>query len=396
MIIDQISDIDFLEREVGDREQFLYVYGTKSGLLRSVVKAHVEAFARRVGWEPTSVPAGASLRAQLNAPSLFGEAFVICDATDFRLDDLQGSLADIVHGRYLNHVLLMVPRGNELLDKEAWVRAKDAFGLIAEQPVEVSNYRSVTRFLLRRSDLVDVQDFGADDRFMGSVKAFVQDSRGTSLRSLAMELERIILTETENGVVVQEARRSSRLERLVLSEALNQFLDERCTGTLHSLMQLVDRSFRAGEGAKELLGRFYRASAGIVMGRDQRYKRNREGNPAVLPYLVWGILLLEAEVGLLESNFMVAFERLCQVCHGAAAQAEAWLVDEANWQAVLLGAWAAPAEHEGSLGRARSELTAALRQRSRALATLLNMDVAVSARPSGLAEVDAVPAGTWV
>lgn len=44
-------------------------------------------------------------------------------------------------------------------------------------------------------------------------------------------------------------------------------------------MQFVDRSLQSGESARELLGRFYRASAGIVMGRDQRYKRNREGNP---------------------------------------------------------------------------------------------------------------------
>lgn len=368
MIVGQTSDVEFLEREVGDREQFFYVYGRNSGLLRAAVKAHVETFARLAGWNLTTVASGGSLQAQLNAPSLFGETFVTCDAAGHSLNDLQGSLADIVDGGCSSHLLLMVPEESELLEKEAWVRAKDAFGLIEEPRVTISNYRSITRFLLRRSDLVGVQDFGTDDRFLGSVKAFVQDSRGRSPRSLAMELERIILTEMKNGGAAQEARQSERHERRVLSEALNQFMDERCAGTLHPLMQFVDRSLQSGESAKELLGRLYRASAGIVIGRDQRYKRNREGNPAVLPYLIWGILLLEAARDLVAGNFMVAFERLCQTYHDAATRAEAWLVDEANWQAVVRGAWTDIVKEDGSLGRAKAELSMALSQRSGALA----------------------------
>lgn len=223
MIVDQISDIEFLEREVVDREQFLYVYGKNSGLLRSAVKAHAETFARRAGWNVTTVTTGGSLQAQLNAPSLFGETFVICDAANYSLNDLQGSLADLVDGGCSGHVLLMVSEGSELLEKEVWVRAKNAFGLIEEPRVTISNYRSVTRFLLRRSDLHGVQGFGTDDRFLGNVKASIQDSRGRSPRSLAMELERIIPTETKNGEVAREARQSERHERRVLSEALNQF-----------------------------------------------------------------------------------------------------------------------------------------------------------------------------
>lgn len=377
MIIGKISDIEFLEREIVDREQFFYVYERNSGLMRSAVKAHVETFARRVGWNVTTGATSGSLQAKLNAPSLFGETFVICDAEDLSLNDLQGSLSDILDGGCSSHVLLMVSEGSQLLEREAWVRAKNAFGLIEEPRVTISNYRSITRFLLRRSDLVGVQGFGADDRFLRSVKTFVQDSRGRSPRSLAMELERIILTELKGGVA-QEARQSERHERRVLSEALNQFLDERSAGTLYPLMQFVDRSLQSGESAKELLGRLYRASAGIVMGRDQRYKRNREGNPAVLPYLVWGILLLESAMDLMEGNFIVAFERLCQTYHSAAIRAEAWLVDEANWQLVVRRALTDSVEEDGSVGRARTELSMALSQRSGVLVALLGIGEAAS------------------
>ncbi|MCK1366382.1 hypothetical protein [Bradyrhizobium sp. 62] len=392
MIADKVSDIEFQEREVIHRDQFLYVYGRKSGLLRSAVRAQVETFAKRAGWEPVSVMAGGTLREQMRAPSLLGEMFVVCDAAEFSLADLQGSLIDIVDGGASNHMLLMVADGSELLEEEEWIRAKDAFGLIEEPLVTIDNYRSITRFLLRRSDLATVQHLGDDPRFLGRVKAFVQDSRSSSPRSLAMEIDRIILTEMKNGAFEQETRLIERRERRVLSEGLNQFLDDRRTGTLYPLLQFLSNACLSGDSAAGILERLYRASANVVAGRDQRYKRNREGNPAVLPYLAWGILLLEYESSLMEGNFMVAFEHLCQAYHGAAGRVEEWFVDETNWQAVLLRILGEPAQEITGLGQARATLCSALNARSRALLDRLQLREATSARFHELVGKSAVPA----
>ncbi len=206
-----------------------------------------------------------------------------------------------------------------------------------------------------------------DDRFLARMKVLIQDRRWASPRTLAMEIDRIILTEMQNGVLVQGRRDTERRERQVLSEMLNQFLDHCYAVTMKPLLQFADGALQSDGNAPELLARFCRASASIVAGQDQRYKRNREGNPAVLPYLAWSILLLEAEELLLRSNFMVAFEHLCQMYHKANGENERWFVDEANWQSIARWLSDEPINATGSLGLARAELQSALKERAIAL-----------------------------
>ncbi|WP_456750636.1 hypothetical protein [Bradyrhizobium sp. USDA 4461] len=306
---------------------------------------------------------GATLWGQLQAPSWLGEMFFICDASDFSHGDLKQSLIDIAHGGCSNHVLLTVSDGSGLLGTEEWAHAKEQLGLIEEPRITTSNYRSTTRSLLRRSDLAGVEHFGEDDQFLARVKSFVQTRRWTSPRALAMEIERIILIEVQSGAPLRDRRDIEHRERQVLSEMLNQFLDHCCAGTLQPLIQFADRALQSGSSPSELLARLCRASAGIVVGRDQRYKRNREGNLAVLPYLAWSILLLEAEETLLGSNFMVAFENLCQMYHSAARESANWFGNEASWQTVARWLLAERDAATSSLDQTRAKLQSALKER---------------------------------
>src|SRR5438034_2088472 len=111
-----VTDIDFLGQEVARREHFLYVYKENSALLRSKVRAHIQTFAERSGWHRTNL-SGGTLEGQLNAPFWLGEMFVVCDAADFKLDDLNCALDGIAHRSFQHHVLLMVRERSKVLEQ---------------------------------------------------------------------------------------------------------------------------------------------------------------------------------------------------------------------------------------------------------------------------------------
>jgi hypothetical protein len=368
----EVTDIEFLAHEVARREHFLYVYKKPASLLRSKVRDRVKAFAEKEGWEEKTPDPESSLNAELEAPSLWGEMFLVCDAADFKLEDLKDALSGMARSKFPNHVLLMVREGSRVLEQPEWFQAKDAVGVIEEPTVTIGNYRSVTRYLLRMSDLIGVQHLGEDERFLARMKAFVQE-RGRSPFETSMEIDRVVLTELRDGVLLEPRRVAERQERQVLSERLNQFLDDRSTATLHPLLRFVSDAFLSGNEPYSVLARLFRASASIVAGRDQRYKRNREGNPAVLPYLAWGMLVLTREAQLLEGNFVVAFDHLCHEYHSAAKDPSRWFVDAPNWQRIAKHLEACTVDEPSNLDKAREELRSALAARLRELPNMLEL-----------------------
>lgn len=283
-------------------------------------------------------PFQTNLFGQVTSPSLLGEMSFVVDTKRLDVEDVVAVLEGIAAGTMDHHVLLMVEEGSKVLERRAWRVAVEKIGLIEERSVTIDDYRAVTRYLLQSSDLKEVDQFGNDDKFLRQMKKCVQGNRRISLFTASMEIDRIILTQVENGVVLDSDQDSAAevREQRDLRLRLNQFLDERTTATLHPLLALADAALLAGNEPHHMLARLFNASASIIAGRDQRYKRNREGNPAVLPYLVWGMLLLARGHQLLSANLVVSFEQLCQNHHVAATDPIRWLAYERNWQQVAI------------------------------------------------------------
>jgi hypothetical protein len=385
-----VYDIDFLQHEVTRRDHFLYVYKRDSALLRPKVRARIEAFAQAEGWAAVRLTPNASLEGQLIAPSLISDAtFIACDGAQFELKDLKSTLEGIACASFKNHLLMMVREGSRLLEEAAWHRAKDAVGLIVEPTITIDNYRSVTRGFLKHSDLSDVQQFGTDDRFLSRIRTFVQ-GRNRSPFDIAMEIDRIVLTQMKDGAFLDGDPEfiTDRGEQRI-SERLNDFLDNRTTATLHPLLILMDATLATGNDPEWVLARLLRATANIVAGRDQRYKRNREGNPAVRPYLVWGVLLLTRGC-LLDGNFVGAFEHLCQEYHSAARDPDRWFADAMDWQAIAVHLQATAVDEPTNLDKARNELRSAVGKRIKELSDVVGLDLLLPLVVNTEGEPDAV------
>jgi hypothetical protein len=391
-----ISDIEFLDHEVARREHFIYLYKETSALLRSKVRKHIEGFAKRSGWDRTNPQSSASLEKQLIVPSLFGETFIVCDAADFKVEDLKRALEGIAHGRFESHVLLMVSDRSRVLEDPVWREATERVGLIEEATVTIDNYRSVTRYLLGSSDLRDVQHFGKDVDFLSRMKDFVQDQMRSPFET-AMQIDYIVLTQVKNGVLLDGDGDlvAERSEQRDLRLRLNQFLDDRSTATLHPLLSLVDTAVLSGNEAEWLLVRLFRASASVVAGRDRRYKRNREGNPAVLPYLVWGMLLLARERQFLDGNFLVAIEHLCQEYHSAATDPSSRFVGATNWQQIAIHLQTSVVDEPSNLDDAREELRSALTARIRELPNNVELSWLLPLVTNGHGKSGAVLEDAW-
>ena len=272
-------------------------------------------------------------------------------------------MAGIASDAFESHLCLMISNRSKLLERTSWFQACAHVGVIAEPTVTIENYRGIIRRILEMSDLTDVEPFGHDALFISRMKAFVQGHHGRSPFELAAEIDRIILTETEGGVV-RPARpaHDDALGKGKLGELVARFLDDRSTASFHPLLMFVGMALHSVREPDRLLARLFRATAKIVAGGDRRYKRNREGNPAVLPYLLWGTMLLRAEYALCQGSFISVFEQLCQAYHAAADEAAAWFARPMIWQDAAR-ALAYGLDNRVALDRAREELRSALRNR---------------------------------
>lgn len=363
-VVSRMTDFEFLTHPAEPRRHFLYASTPGSGFLRASVRQHVTACAGRAGWIPMTAFAGETLHGVLGAPSFLDDRFYACDGSDFELDDLDSVMTGIANDAFECHLFLMISSRSKLLERASWHEACGRVGVIEEPTVTMENYRGLTRRLLEMSDLSDVLGFGNDSTFLARMKVFVQHGRGRSPYELAAEIDRIILTETEGGVVrpVRQEQGDARGDGQ-LGVLLAQFLDDRNTVTLHSLLRFVGTTLRSMNEPDRLLARLFGATAKIVSGADRRYKRNREGKPAVLPYLIWGIMMLHAEDGLCHGNFVVVFEQLCQDVHRVGDEAAAWFMRPANWQDAVRAVAYRHIDRPAALDRMREELRSALRAR---------------------------------
>jgi hypothetical protein len=358
-----ITDIEFLERGTAQRH-FLYLYGRHSGLLRSRVRHRAGQLAERCGWTDTAPnPNAASLFDDLASASLLGERFIVCDARDRRIEDLEHVLQGIADQAFEQHVCLMVRDDSPLLARAAWREAVDRVGLIEEPSVTVDNYRWVVRYLLSLSDLGGLKHLGDNKPFMDRIRMFVRQKR--TLLELSMEIERLFLTQMRNGVLSEEEEHlgSRQRQRVVLRDLLNQFLDAPNMATLCDLLKLLGSELRSGTEPERLPARLYEVSESIVAGTDRRYLRNREGNPAVLPYLAWAAMLLANEGRFLSANFVVVLEHLGQLYHSAAQDPPTWFAGTDVWQHMSADGTADTDEDLTRLDRARAGLQKALATR---------------------------------
>lgn len=363
-IANQMTDFEFLARQVEPRQHFLYAYKPGSAFLRARIRRCVAAYAEKSSWSPVTIGPGATLHGTLAAPSLFDDRFYICDASKLSVNDLDEVMAGIANGAFDSHLCLMISNRSRLLERVSWFRACASVGVIIEPTVTVENYRRITRRLLEMSDLTDIGNFGEDAVFLSRMKSFVQSQQGCSPFDLAAEIDRVILTETEGGTV-RPARpaQDDAIGTGKIGELLARFLDDRSTGSFYPLLLFVGTALQATKEPDRLLARLLRATAKIVAGSDRRYKRNREGNPAVLPYLVWGTMLLRTEYALRQGSFVVVFEQLCQAYNAAAMDAAAWFGCSDVWQDAVRALVHPLEDRPTALDRAGGELRSALRSR---------------------------------
>jgi hypothetical protein len=363
-IASQMTDFEFLTRKAEPRRHFLYAYTPGSALFRARVRQHVTAYAETASWNPMTVWPGDTLHGTLGCPSFLDDRFYFCDASQFSLDDLDDVMAGIANDAFESHLCLMISNRSKLLERASWFQACARVGVIAEPTVTIENYRSITRRLLEMNDLANVQGFGEDVVFLSRMKAFVQGQRGRSPFELAAEIDRLILTETADGVLRQvRVTHDDASEGGKLGDLVARFLDDRSTASFYPLLVFVGMALHSVNEPERLLVRFFRATAKIVAGSDRRYKRNREGNPAVLPYLVWGTMLLRSEYALCHGNFVVVFEQLCQAYNAAANEAAAWFTRPAIWQDTVRALAYGLGDRPAALDRAREKLRSALRGR---------------------------------
>jgi hypothetical protein len=363
-IASQMTDFEFLARQVEPRRHFLYAYKPGSALLRARVRRSVTAYAVKSSWSRATIWPGATLHGTLAAPSLFDDQFYVCDASEFEVNDLDEVMAGIAKDAFDCHLCLMISDRSRLIERASWLQACARVGVIVEPTVTIENYRGIARRLLEMNDLTDIEHFGENAVFFSRMKLFVQAQPGCSPFDLAAEIDRVILTETEGGTL--RPARSAQEDAVVsgkLGELLARFLDDRSTGSFHPLLLFVGTALQASKEPDRLLARLLRATAKIVVGSDRRYKRNREGNPAVLPYLVWGTMLLRTEYALHQGSFVVAFEQLCQAYNAAAKDAAAWFCRSDVWQDAVRALVDRLGDRPTALDRAREELRSALRSR---------------------------------
>lgn len=359
----QMTDFDFLTHPVSPRSHFLYVYTTESGFLRARVREHVMDYGSQAGWTAMAVWPGASLHGTLAAASHFDNPFYVCDAADFAVNDLDAVMSGIANDAFDSHVCLFVSNRSKLLERPSWLAACSKVGSIKEPIVTIENYRGITRRILEMSDLRGVDGFGEDRAFLAHIRAFVQERRDRSPFNVAAEIDRIVLTETKGDQVRPRAPAKGDDRREKLGELMARFLDDRTSASFYPLLQFVGTALHATKDSDRLLGRLFKSATSIVSGSDQRYKRNREGNPAVLPYLAWGMMLLRSEAAMRDGSFVVAFEQICQAYHKAYDGAPNWFADPQNWQHSVKGVTYQILERPSAVDRARNELSAALRAR---------------------------------
>jgi hypothetical protein len=363
-IASQMTDFEFLAWQVEPRRHFIYAYKSGSALLRARVRRSVAAYAAKSSWSPVTIWPGATLHGTLAAPSLFDDRFYVCDASEFDVNDLDEVMAGISTDAFDCHLCLMISSRSRLIERASWLQACARVGVIVEPTVKVENYRGIARRLLEMNDLTDIAHFGEDTVFLSRMKAFVQGQHGCSPFDLAAEIDRVILTETEGGTLRPASpAQDDAIGSGKLGELIARFLDDRSTGSFHPLLLFVGTALQASKEPDRLLARLFLATAKIVAGSDRRYKRNREGNPAVLPYLVWGTMLLRAEYALRRGGFVVVFEQLCQAYHAAANEAAAWFARPAVWQDAVRALVDRLGDRPTALDRAREELRSALRSR---------------------------------
>jgi hypothetical protein len=363
-IASQMTDFEFLARQVEPRQHFIYAYKPGSALLRARVRRSVRAYAAKSSWSPVTIWPGATLHGTLAAPSLFDDRYYVCDASEFEVNDLDEVMAGIAKDAFDCHLCLMISDRSRLIERASWLQACARVGVIVEPTVTVENYRGIARRLLEMNDLTGIAHFGEDAAFLSRMKAFVQGQHGCSPFDLATEIDRVILTETEGGALrLAPPTQDDAIGSGKLGELLARFLDDRSTGSFHPLLLFVGMALRATKEPDRLVARLLRATAKIVAGSDRRYKRNREGNPAVLPYLVWGTMLLRAEYALYQGSFVVVFEQLCQAYNAAATEAAAWFARSDVWQDAVRALVDRLEDRPTALDRARGKLRSALRSR---------------------------------
>lgn len=362
-----MTDFGFLAQRVKPRQHYLYVYNPDSALLRAQIRRHVTAYAKSVSWNPMGLRPGGTLHGILASPSSFDDRFYVCDGSAFTLNDLEDVMLGIADDAFDSHLCLTISARSALQSRESWRKATDHVGVIVEPTVTVENYRGITRRLLDMSDLRDVRHFGDDAAFLSRMKAFVQNRQTRWPFEFASEMDRIILTEAEGGIVRQSSsRHDDAHDGGKLSELIARFLDGRASSSLNALLKFIGITLQSVNDPERLLVRLLKATAKIVAGADRRYKRNREGNPAVVPYLIWATMLLRAERALRGNHFVVVFEQLCQAYHAEAVEAAAWFIGPSNWQDAVHAMKYGLADRPTELDRGREDLRSALRSRVRA------------------------------
>jgi hypothetical protein len=393
-IASQMTDFEFLARQVEPRQHFLYAYKPGSAVLRARIRCSVAAYAEKASWNRMSIWPGLTLHGTLAASSFFADRFYICDASKFSVNDLEEVMAGIANDAFESHLCLTISNRSKLLERASWVQACARVGVIVEPTVTVENYRGITRRLMEMNDLTNIVHFGEDAMFLSRMKAFVQGQRGCSPFELSAEIDRVVLTETEGGTLLPaRPAQDDAIGTGKLGELIARYLDDRSTGSFYPLLMFVGMALHSVREPDRLLARLFRASAKVVAGSDRRYKRNREGNPAVLPYLVWGTMLLRNEYALRQGSFVVVFEQLCQAYNAAANEAAAWFACPDVWQDAVRALAHELGSRPAGLDRAREELRSALR--SRVLGSGVDelqwlVPVAVEAEHERLARAEAV------
>jgi hypothetical protein len=365
-----ISDVEFLAEqafELGDH--IIYFYGADSGFLKPRVRERVEDLAHERGWMPVSLGEG-SLWAAITSPSLLDDPpLIVCDLAEIPArssarEDVEVSLGAIAAGSLDNHVLLMVPDNSFVVKSSAWQSATTNATYLEEPMVTRDNLKSILPRLAAMSDLGDLSKLAKRKDFIAPLKQFLAERDGT-IREIMQRIDEVVLVEMGSGLLPDSPQHPTA--RHDLSKSLITFLDKRDARSLYALLRLIDelRCKRMLEVA-DVLVRLYEATASIVGGKDQRYKRNKTGNPAVWEYVVWGSLLLAWERRLVEGGFFLAFDRLCRDFMNV-DNYQGWPQRTDQWQEILTQFVRSRNEESGKVTRARASLVNALQGRLGAL-----------------------------
>src|SRR5258708_1437009 len=133
----QMTDFEFLARQVEPRRHFLYVYDPDSALLRARIRRSVIACARKASWKQMTIWPGEALHGTLGGPSVWDDRFYVCDASEFSLDDLNDVMAGIASDAFESHLCLMISNRSKLLERASWFQACARVGVVAEPTVTI-------------------------------------------------------------------------------------------------------------------------------------------------------------------------------------------------------------------------------------------------------------------